>query len=591
MNYEETHTTVYKFRSMDRRKNNGGLREPLYPPPPGSPDFDPAFIDKDLVDMKREKTQYLPPYRYSSDEKVRNVYRSSDEAYCTVAKNLLLHFECGKNIHDAHEIVKTNLTPTQRKFFADAHMEKAMHIPAQLVEGEPNHFAIVRRCDLVFGVVLLEYYASSDGNLFAAQIESIDRALAKLNNAIPYMGEEQKGQENLDDRHVDIHEEEQNELDVKDSNEISDSSGENIAEESRPEKLSQEINTYSEDSTFDKIYHEGTNSNVDEESSAKGEDATVKTASTETHLKHSMLRQELLKEITQISQLLWSTNDKDQKELYEDYLDTLRQRFNDYADKKATDGYVMKTTLQSLQNNNRVNTDDQTPIPSKQGIPESSYMANISLNSQIVDDVDEHFIRVSTVDQFPITVVDRTPDKDNLIATEVSYKVPDIQHAEGTNDVYERGLKHQSSKLRRVSELESGLKNIQLVAPIAMKEGFTFIAKYRKKKFLARIPRGGVKKNQTFVTPMLKPTSTSRQFVCYETQLESMNIPKGRWRDGLFNCLKDPLLLLALFFPLGKNTMRLNFNFHEYYCFLMIEISQLYYLRLAPELNSSRLGM
>ncbi len=569
MNYEETHTTVYKFRSMGgRRKSHNGLREPLYPPPHGSPHIDPAMIDNDLADIRREKTQYLPPYRYGSDEKVRNVYRSSDEAYCTVAKNLLLHFECGRNIHDAHEIVKKNLTPTQRKFFADAHMEKAMRVSAQSIEGEPNHFAIVRRCDLVFGVVLLEYYASCDGNLFAAQIESIDRALAKLNNAIPYMGEEQTDQENLVERHDEIHEEERDDLDVKENNEISNTVSDNHAKESYLEQASSEIDQSPEDSTFDKIYQEETNG--DEHSAAKGEDATVKTASTETHLKHSMLRQELLKEIMQISQLLHSTNDTDQKDLYEEYLDSLRKRFNDYADRKGTGGYVMKTTnIPSSQNVNRAHIENPTPMLSEQRIPESSYTANSSLHSQVVEDGDEHYIRVSTVDQFPITVVDRTPGKGDSLASETSYKTPDVQHSEGTNDVYQRGLEHQSSKLKRVSELESGLKNIELVAPIAMKEGFTFVAKYRKKKFLARIPRGGVQKGETFVTPMLKPTGKSRQFVCYETQLESMNIPRGRWRDGLFNCLKDPLLLLALFFPLGKNIVP-EFQYLFSFWFLII---------------------
>eukprot|EP00957_Ditylum_brightwellii_P138991 10593832-Ditylum_brightwellii.AAC.1 len=87
-------------------------------------------------------------------------------------------------------------------------------------------------------------------------------------------------------------------------------------------------------------------------------------------------------------------------------------------------------------------------------------------------------------------------------------------------DLYESSVDYQLKSSGNVAEIDSGLKNITIAAPMAMREGFTFVAKYRKTKFLARVPRGGVRKDEDFVTPMLNPVGSSRQLVCYTSQLE-----------------------------------------------------------------------
>eukprot|EP00957_Ditylum_brightwellii_P208020 15355516-Ditylum_brightwellii.AAC.1 len=65
-------------------------------------------------------------------------------------------------------------------------MERAMNITAHSAENEAPIIPIVRKVDELFGVVLLEYFASSDGYLFASQVDSINRALAKLQKSIPF---------------------------------------------------------------------------------------------------------------------------------------------------------------------------------------------------------------------------------------------------------------------------------------------------------------------------------------------------------------------------------------------------------------------
>ena len=68
-------------------------------------------------------------------------------------------------------------------------------------------------------------------------------------------------------------------------------------------------------------------------------------------------------------------------------------------------------------------------------------------------------------------------------------------------------------------------------------------------------PNGGVRKGMLFTTPMLQIRSkedTNGYVVTYDSQLDSMRIPRGRWRDGLFHCVNDPLVFLSFFFPHGE---------------------------------------
>ena len=168
------------------------LRQPLYSAPPGSPESDPAGVDeKDLVQIKRDRrqSQYLPPYRYDKDEQpsTRNIYRTSDEAYSTLARSLVYEYECCKHAYTAHQVILKNLTITQRKFFADAHMERAVNLPVirtnkdkgkgkRKGEPQPPIHSLIRLVDVIYGTVFLEYFASKDGNLLQSQIENLNKA-------------------------------------------------------------------------------------------------------------------------------------------------------------------------------------------------------------------------------------------------------------------------------------------------------------------------------------------------------------------------------------------------------------------------------
>uniref|UniRef100_A0A7S3Q0T5 Uncharacterized protein n=1 Tax=Chaetoceros debilis TaxID=122233 RepID=A0A7S3Q0T5_9STRA len=561
MSYEATHTTTYRYlppqgkswrkssvdlSSPDRnlRRSKRDLRQPLYNPPPGSPPTpDPSSfgIDNDLAMIRRESASYLPPYRYDSDERVMNVYRGSDEAYSTAAKNLVFEYECCRHTYDAHEVIKKNLTPTQRKFFADAHMERAMNITAQSVENEAPIIPIVRRIDELFGVVLLEYFASSDGYLFASQVDSINRALAKLQRSLPVgAADKSTNFEDAAESQVSTSEEyRKGQLSA-----VSSDSRESVTIEtsstlsSLPPKVCSES---SSETTFEKIYYAATTRDENDPNVAKNleiktkneivhprevpTDVAIVPTIMENQLTHTKMRQELLKEIMQLSELIRGTGDEKQKALYEEYLNSLRQKFNEYVERSAPVREASELTDESTE--------------------ESTDKFTEELTGHLIDD------NVQKVDCQVLKDVDRVNTNENIM---MQIGLPQTDGREQLEfdfdtDLYKSSVDYQLKGAGNVAEIDSGLKNITIAAPMAMCEGFTFVAKYRKTKFLARVPRGGVRKDEDFVTPMLNPVGSSRQLVCYTSQLESMNIPRRRWRDGLFQCFRDPLLLLNIMFP------------------------------------------
>ena len=118
-----------------------------------------------MVLSPRSPRVYLPPYLFHKHELQENIYRSNDEAYMSIAKALLHDYtSCGHSINPS-QIISRHLLPTQRKQFADAHMEQAVSISSYPEKGETPKTSIMRRIDNVFGECLLEYFASKDGNL------------------------------------------------------------------------------------------------------------------------------------------------------------------------------------------------------------------------------------------------------------------------------------------------------------------------------------------------------------------------------------------------------------------------------------------
>lgn len=91
---------------------------------------------------------------------------------------------------------------------------------------------------------------------------------------------------------------------------------------------------------------------------------------------------------------------------------------------------------------------------------------------------------------------------------------------------------------------ESALPSVHVVAPADLPGGYTFEAEIDNRRFLATVPTGGVKKGETF-------TSVMR-----DIEQKGLQVPTGRWRDGLFDIFKHgtkhPLVLLSFFCPPGK---------------------------------------
>ena len=510
------------------KTNKTILNEPLFRAPLGSPERDPG-----LHIRRGQEPQYLPPHRYDSDEEVRNIYRTSDEAYAIVARALAYEYACCKHTYDAYVIVKRNLTPTQRKFFADAHMERAMNVPFSVDKGEATMKSLVRQVDLVFGMVFLEYYASKDGILIPSQVESINRVLKTQSVASAYPTAEvhtnSSTNSNIvmdiieENTVVDIIEEdnsivmdiiEEDNSIVMDVIEEDNSIVMDIIEEDRDEFVERrdeqnpnipivdhrsdfqvdeprQADSPSETS-FDRLYYDAT---TKEEATINGAGSANMAASsdtTEAQTTHSKLRQELLREIMHTTQLARAESDENQRKVYEEHLVTLRRKFNKYIEKGTA--VAGKDTVKVLQSQDRVHTNEDIKVFEEMPT--------------------EHFV-----------VLDR----------KMVFE-------------FEQGVGRSSGS----SEQAPVLRFIRIVAPMSLEEGYTFEAKYRNLKFLAKVPEGGVRKGQSFVTPMLNTSGASRQLVSFESVLEGMQVPKGAWRDGLFNCVKDPLVLLSFGCPHGK---------------------------------------
>ena len=67
-------------------------------------------------------------------------------------------------------------------------------------------------------------------------------------------------------------------------------------------------------------------------------------------------------------------------------------------------------------------------------------------------------------------------------------------------------------------------------------------------------------KGEVFSTPVLQVLGEdiASSKIVNERKIDSMHIPKGKWRDGIFSCFEDPLLFLSCCFPHGKKSMNIR---------------------------------
>jgi len=97
---------------------------------------------------------------------------------------------------------------------------------------------------------------------------------------------------------------------------------------------------------------------------------------------------------------------------------------------------------------------------------------------------------------------------------------------------------------------------VNIIAPSTLPAGYKFEAKIGQKSFIATVPPGGVKKGETFATPIGEKAdndlSDDGPIQQQKSNVEMM-VPNGRWRDELFDCLNDgcchPMLCNSCFCP------------------------------------------
>jgi len=365
---------------------------------------------------------------------------------------------------------------------------------------EASTLDLVKEIDTHFGMVFLEYYASRDGKLSTSQEDSISRALSPesksskpprtkrtLENEATFSSN--KAKEHRDDTHK-FAEKEMTETPLASNTSLP------TAEEQRNDNTAKCYQEHFE-SSFDRLYHNISSKEelvlLQVESSTTCTDDTSISETTETQTSRTKLRQELLREIMQVTDLLRQENDELQRKAYEQHLNNLRTKFNQHIEEKSitpTDGILV------LDAQNRINTNE------------------------------------NIITGFRDMPTEKISQRGKKLVFE-----------------FETASRSLSKEIENAPNVESELKFINIVASTSMCEGYLFDAKYQNKKFLAKVPKGGVQKGQLFTTPMLNPSGASSQYVSYELALEDMDVPRRAWRDGFCNCFKDPLFLLSFIFP------------------------------------------
>jgi len=115
-----------------------------------------------------------------------------------------------------------------------------------------------------------------------------------------------------------------------------------------------------------------------------------------------------------------------------------------------------------------------------------------------------------------------------------------------TADIESNNVRVPKKPLREV------LSCARVMAPEALPEGFAFEASIGEKIFMAIVPKGGVEKGEIFESPIVDPKSKLESRSRNKVTVD-MQIPRMKWRDGLYSCLSygllHPLLLNSFFCP------------------------------------------
>jgi hypothetical protein len=106
--------------------------------------------------------------------------------------------------------------------------------------------------------------------------------------------------------------------------------------------------------------------------------------------------------------------------------------------------------------------------------------------------------------------------------------------------------------------------SMKVLSPGNLPENFEFEAEVEGRSFTARVPKGGARKGEVFETTITDWRTTTYQ---------EKEIPRHRWKDGLFDCfgygLDHPMLWNSFLFPQSKSWRRAWFT-HEIHCQLTL---------------------
>lgn len=160
------------------------------------------------------------------------------------------------------------------------------------------------------------------------------------------------------------------------------------------------------------------------------------------------------------------------------------------------------------------------------------------------------------------TVPDPQTHPSSVVVPEPLCQAPEVQQqgppqavletqSQAFSDLQQRS--HQVAPSYRSAQSDAlhggrpGVRMVSVVAPENLPENYTFEAKVGNLVFLATVPKGGVTKGQVFHSTMTD--IFSRDFA-------EMKIPRGQWRDNLFDCLKygiaHPFVVTSCFCPQSK---------------------------------------
>ena len=480
------------------------LRDPLCP------------TDRDNVyrTNKRNSNKYLPPYPYDGNENIlMNIYLSSDEAYATIAKTLLLQYEVNQHDTDPYDIMIKSLGISQIKMFADGHMERALNLPTFPERNEPSILSLVRQIDAHYAPVLLEFFASKDGILLKPQVEQLrkNKEIMSVDNSSSHQliqsrnieeSKMDKGQ-TFPAKHTIIH----NEKNTSKMHHIMSETTTGTVENEKVKDLQLK-------DTFERIFETETDFTQINEDSERNEYLSIdQNGSNQSSDKRaSKLRREILGEIAQIKDLIKNTDSDIEKKRYKSHVNELIDELDRHTT-NITSGYPSR-----LDHMNKSPGED----PKRH---------RVIVSRTQTDEIENSF--VETVNNRSITKVET-----GTLATK----------SIDENMVKSRGYIH-------INDVEKGFQYVTMTAHENMKNGFLFQAKYRQQYFTVRVPKGGVKKGAIFSSPMLHPSGGKTKIIEFESLLDRMEIPQGRWRDKFFHCFNDHLLHMSCFCPNGKSNL------------------------------------